>query len=258
MGHLVVPGDDVRARRPRLPWQRPLRRKRAGDVRHPRPRQLRRLARRRRPDLEAVAGDRSRESLEARREALRMLSDVLRGETIARDDFLACFISCRGRGRGCSPWRSTTCWRWPSSPTCRAPRSAPELAAAVAARARRDRNDNRPRRLARALGARGSRSRRRKAKRRNHTHLDEDSVPGKIEDYALIGRLRDGGAGRPRRLDRLAVLAGVRFRGLLRRAARRPPARLVAHRPGQDATMSRCYRGDTLILETRFETADGA
>ena len=45
-------------------------------------------------------------------------------------------------------------------------------------------------------------------------------------------RLRDRGAGRPRRLDRLAVLAGLRFRCLFRRAARHPQERPLADRAG--------------------------
>ena len=53
----------------------------------------------------------------------------------------------------------------------------------------------------------------------------------RIEDYALIGDCETGGAGRPRRLDRLAVLAALRLGRLLRRAARHAGARPLAASP---------------------------
>jgi GH15 family glucan-1,4-alpha-glucosidase len=83
-------------------------------------------------------------------------------------------------------------------------------------------------------------------------------VPGRIEDYALIGDCEtaalvcnDGS------IDWLcwpafdseacfAALLGDKSHGRWRLA------------PAGDSRMSRQYRGETLILETRFETADGA
>ena len=83
-------------------------------------------------------------------------------------------------------------------------------------------------------------------------------MPGKIEDYALIGDCEtaalvcnDGS------IDWLcwpafdseacfAALLGDKSHGRWRIA------------PASDSRMSREYRGETLILETRFETADGA
>ena len=72
-------------------------------------------------------------------------------------------------------------------------------------------------------------------------------------------RLRDRGAGRPRRIDRLAVLARLRFRRLFCRAARHAQERPLADRTGagEVTKSSRRYWDNTLILETRFETADG-
>ena len=72
-------------------------------------------------------------------------------------------------------------------------------------------------------------------------------------------RLRDGGPGGARRLDRLAVLAALRFGRLLRRPARRAGARPLATGAGRPtaAASTRRYLGDTLILETRFETDQG-
>ena len=72
-------------------------------------------------------------------------------------------------------------------------------------------------------------------------------------------RLRDRGAGFARRLDRLAVLAALRFRCLLRGAARHARPRPLADRAARRTNrVSRHYRQDTLILETRFETDEGA
>ena len=69
-------------------------------------------------------------------------------------------------------------------------------------------------------------------------------------------------AGRPGRLDGLALPPSVRLAGLFRQVARRHRERLLAHGPALSAgpvnRISRCYRDDTLILETEFETAAGA
>ena len=72
-------------------------------------------------------------------------------------------------------------------------------------------------------------------------------------------RPADRGPRRPRRLDRLALPAAVRLPRLLRRAARRRPGRPLAARarPTAGGCTRRRYRGDTLVLETEWETADG-
>ena len=44
----------------------------------------------------------------------------------------------------------------------------------------------------------------------------------RIEDYALIGNMHTRRLGRPRRFNRLAVRAAIRFAGLLCGVARRP------------------------------------
>ena len=54
-----------------------------------------------------------------------------------------------------------------------------------------------------------------------------------IEDYGLIGDLRVRGAGRPRRVGRLAVPAALRFGVVLRGAARGRAARALAARAGR-------------------------
>ena len=55
------------------------------------------------------------------------------------------------------------------------------------------------------------------------------------------------------------MLAGLRFRRLLCSTSRHREARPLADRTGRRVTgTSRRYWDDTLILETRFETADGA
>ena len=65
-------------------------------------------------------------------------------------------------------------------------------------------------------------------------------------------RLRERRAGLARRLDRLAVLAALRFGRLLRRAARHAASTAAsASRRSDDVTrITRRYRTDTLILET--------
>ena len=85
-------------------------------------------------------------------------------------------------------------------------------------------------------------------------HGAATTMASRIEDYALIGDLRDRRAGRARRLDRLALLAALRFRCLLRGAARQARARPLADRADGRAPCAsrRRYRPDTLILETAF------
>src|SRR5437764_12179145 len=84
-------------------------------------------------------------------------------------------------------------------------------------------------------------------------------MSSKIEDYSLIGDCETAArVGRDGSIDWLcwpafdsdacfAALLGTHRNGRWRIA------------PADDtATISRRYRGDTLILETRFETTDGA
>ncbi|MGN6311493.1 MAG: glycoside hydrolase family 15 protein [Xanthobacteraceae bacterium] len=82
-------------------------------------------------------------------------------------------------------------------------------------------------------------------------------MPGKIEDYALIGDCETAAlVSNDGSIDWLcwpafdsescfAALLGDKSHGRWRIA------------PADDSRMSRYYRGETLILETRFETADG-
>ena len=81
----------------------------------------------------------------------------------------------------------------------------------------------------------------------------------RIEDYALDRRPPDGGARRPRRVDRLALLPALRLRRLLRRAARHDRARPLARsRRATTAGRAAAATGrDTLVLETECETDDG-
>ena len=84
-------------------------------------------------------------------------------------------------------------------------------------------------------------------------------MPLPIEDYAVIGDTQTAALVGQRRLDRLAVPAPVRLRRDLRRAARHRGARPLADRPGRRRCRAtrRRYRGDTLVLETEFDTDDG-
>ena len=85
-------------------------------------------------------------------------------------------------------------------------------------------------------------------------------MPSRIEDYALIGDCNAAALVAPRRLDRLAVLAALRFRCLLCGAARQQRAWPLVDRAATTAKpASRAATGATrLILETRFECRDGA
>ena len=71
-------------------------------------------------------------------------------------------------------------------------------------------------------------------------------------------RLQDRRAGVPRRLNRLVLLATFRFRRLLCRAARHARARPLVDCAARRRQITRRYRPNTLVLETHFETEDGA
>ena len=90
------------------------------------------------------------------------------------------------------------------------------------------------------------------------TSRGEASTP--IEDYGIIGNTLHRRAGVARRLDRLAVPAAFQFGIGICGVARRAEARALADRAGEPAAggRSRRYCGDTGILYTRFETAEGA
>src|SRR5918911_104435 len=91
------------------------------------------------------------------------------------------------------------------------------------------------------------------------TMFDGPECPRRIEDYALIGDCETAAlVGRDGSIDWLcwprfdsgacfAALLGAPEHGRWRLAPKHAHPRI-----------SRRYRGDTLILETRFETADGA
>ena len=71
-------------------------------------------------------------------------------------------------------------------------------------------------------------------------------------------RLRDRGARVSQRIDRLALLAALRFRRVLRRAARHGEERPLAARAVRRTDAHHApLRGDTLILETTYETTTG-
>ena len=78
-------------------------------------------------------------------------------------------------------------------------------------------------------------------------------MSSRIEDYALIGDCETAALVSQGRLHRLALLAPLRLGRLFCRAARRPGAWPLADRAagGCRRAVSRRYRGDTLILETR-------
>ena len=84
-------------------------------------------------------------------------------------------------------------------------------------------------------------------------------MPGRIEDYALIGDCTTAAlVGRDGSID---WLCWPRFdsRCLLCRVARFARARPLADRAATaNARVTRRYRPNTLVLETRFETPDGA
>ena len=85
-------------------------------------------------------------------------------------------------------------------------------------------------------------------------------MPSRIEDYALIGDLGTAAlVGRDGSIDWLCLPrfdSDACFAALLGERRARP---LAASRPRTRTRASRRrYRADTLILETRFETADGA
>ena len=66
-----------------------------------------------------------------------------------------------------------------------------------------------------------------------YSEIEGFTMPSRIEDYALIGDCQTAALVGARRLDRLAVLAALRLRRLLRRAAGHAGARPLAARPGR-------------------------
>ena len=123
LGHLVVSGDDVRARRPRrVPRHRPLLAQRARHLQHPRSLDLCRLASFNDLKLKRSLGIDPGESDDARWHALAMLDDVLRHHGIGDNDLYVDRANFwRGPNRAC--WRSRwrICWAWSTSPTSPAP-----------------------------------------------------------------------------------------------------------------------------------------
>jgi GH15 family glucan-1,4-alpha-glucosidase len=83
-------------------------------------------------------------------------------------------------------------------------------------------------------------------------------VPGRIEDYAIIGNCESAAlVGRAGSIDWLALPrfdSGACFAALLGD----PENGRWQIRPTSNARITRGYREGTLVLETRFETADGA
>jgi len=83
-------------------------------------------------------------------------------------------------------------------------------------------------------------------------------MPGLIEDYALIGNCESAAmVGRNGSIDWLALPrfdSAACFAALLGG----PENGHWQIAPKQDATVTRRYREGTLVLETRFETPDGA
>ena len=87
------------------------------------------------------------------------------------------------------------------------------------------------------------------------------TMPGvaRIEDYALLGRPAHRGAGRAPR----APSTGCACRGSTRRPASPPcstpptPAAGCSRPSAGASARARRYRGDTLVLETEWDTAEG-
>ncbi len=83
-------------------------------------------------------------------------------------------------------------------------------------------------------------------------------MPGLIEDYAIIGNCESAAlVGRDGSIDWLALPrfdAAACFASLLGDAEN--GRWKIA--PSGDARITRCYRDGTLVLETRFDTPDGA
>jgi GH15 family glucan-1,4-alpha-glucosidase len=84
-------------------------------------------------------------------------------------------------------------------------------------------------------------------------------MPGRIEDYALIGDLETAAlVGRDGSIDWLCwprFDSDACFAALLGQPAN---GRWLLAAADDDAKVTRCYRDDTLILETRFETRTGS
>ena len=169
------------------------------------------------------------ESDEARRHALAMLDDDPARRTASTQRSVCAWRnSWRARSRGCwwSRWRICSAWSdQPNIPGTvnehpnwrqRLPVALEEIASTV------------------DVAALNAAMRRAGAYARDRTvSAVKPTCPCRIEDYATDRRLRNRGAGRPRRLDRLAVLAEFRFRRVLRRVARHDEERPLADRAGR-------------------------
>ena len=84
-------------------------------------------------------------------------------------------------------------------------------------------------------------------------------MAARIEDYGLIGDLQTAALVSPRRLDRLALLPALRLGCVLRGAASAPRRTAAGRsRPASGITGARRrYRGDSLVLESELECAEG-
>ena len=78
-----------------------------------------------------------------------------------------------------------------------------------------------------------------------------------IGDYRPARRLQLRGAGRPRRVDRLALPAALRQPGACSRGILDPDAGHWSIRPPATFDGERRYLPGTLVIETTFTTADG-
>src|SRR6266702_1334438 len=259
--HLVLPRHDVRARRRRpFPQYRLLPAQRAGDAEHARSVDLCRLALVQRSQDEAVARARSRReragalgcARPARRDPAPERHQRQRSLFGARLP-VAHAVAAVGGVAGRSARRDRPAQH------SRHDRRASELAPASAGRARQDRRQGRPCVLEGRYA--GTFLARRELIRRGFPRVISKAcktLSQKIEDYALIGDCETAAlVGRNGSIDWLcwpAFDSDACFAAIL--GTRKNGRWLVA--PTEDITgTSRRYLGNTLILETCFETEAG-
>src|SRR3954469_15439697 len=157
-------------------------------------------------------------------------------------------ISWREPDRGCSRSRWRTCWGWSTSPTSRAPST--NIRTGGAGFPCRSNISLPQSTVMRSRPRRGS----------GHTPgIDRGrTLPCRIEDYGLIGDCETAAlVGRDGSIDWLcwpAFDCDACFASLLGAPEH---GRWQIAPSGAIEKCSRRYRGDTLILETRFEAADG-